>query len=190
MSFEFIKGAQGGQIKAWIKGVDLEEAARRQLDNVAALPFIHKHVAIMPDVHWGMGATIGSVIPTKGAVIPAAVGVDIGCGMIAQRTTLTASDLPGGLSALRSEIEARIPHGRTDEGGENDRGAWRPAPKQAEAVWSGEDGAGLRAGLASILEKHPKLGQGWIVRGPRHLGTLGTGNHFVEICLDEADRVG
>ena len=114
MSFEFIKGAQGGQIKAWIKGVDLEEAARRQLDNVAALPFIHKHVAIMPDVRWGMGATIGSVIPTKGAVIPAAVGVDIGCGMIAQRTTLTASDLPGGLSALRSEIEARIPHGRTD----------------------------------------------------------------------------
>jgi tRNA-splicing ligase RtcB len=189
MSFEYIKGAHGGQIKAWIEGVDLEEAARRQLDNVAALPFIHKHVAIMPDVHWGMGATIGSVIPTKGAVIPAAVGVDIGCGMIAQRTTLTASDLPDSLSVLRSDIEARIPHGRTDDGGENDRGAWHDAPKQAEALWSDEGGAGLRAGLASIIEKHPKLGQGWMVRGPRHLGTLGTGNHFVEVCLDQEARV-
>lgn len=78
-NFEFIKGTRGGAIKAWIKGVEVEEQARQQLDNIAALPFIHKHVAIMPDVHWGMGVTVGSVIPTKGAIVPAAVGVDIGC---------------------------------------------------------------------------------------------------------------
>src|SRR5882672_12095078 len=109
-------------IKAWTNGVPVEDSARQQLINVAALPFIHKHVAVMPDVHWGRGATVGSVIPTKGAIIPAAVGVDIGCGMIAQRTTLTASDLPDSLAAMRSSIEAAIPHGRTDNGGANDRG--------------------------------------------------------------------
>jgi hypothetical protein len=87
----------GGLIKAWIDGVAVEDQARKQLDNMASMPFIHKHVAIMPDCHWGMGATVGSVIPTKGAIIPAAVGVDIGCGMMAVRTSLTASDLPDNL---------------------------------------------------------------------------------------------
>ena len=99
---QVIPGAHGGLIKAWTDGVQLEDAARKQLENVAALPFIHKHIAVMPDVHWGMGATVGSVIPTRGAVIPAAVGVDIGCGMIAQRTSLTASDLPDNLFGLRT----------------------------------------------------------------------------------------
>src|SRR5271168_4686114 len=114
----------GAPIHAWIDGVPLEDSAKAQLLNVAALPFIHHHMAIMPDVHWGMGATVGSVIPTKGAIIPAAVGVDIGCGMAAQRTTLTASDLPDNLHALRTAIEELVPHGRTDNGGANDRGAW------------------------------------------------------------------
>ena len=114
----------GGLIKAWTKGVTVEDKALEQVHNIASLPFIHKHVAIMPDVHWGMGATVGSVIPTKGAIIPAAVGVDIGCGMIAQRTSLNASDLPDNLFGLRSLIEQSIPHGRTDNGGFNDRGAW------------------------------------------------------------------
>ena len=77
----------GALIKAWTRGVPIEDAALKQLKNVASLPFIHKHVAVMPDVHWGMGATVGSVIPTVGAIIPAAVGVDIGCGMMAVRTT-------------------------------------------------------------------------------------------------------
>ncbi len=85
-----------------------------QLRNVAALPFIHKHVAAMPDVHFGFGATVGSVIPTKGAIIPAAVGVDIGCGMCAQRTYLMAGDLPDNLAGVRSAIEAAVPHGRTN----------------------------------------------------------------------------
>ena len=82
------EGARGGLIKAWIDGVEIEDAARAQLDNIAGMPFVHSHLAVMPDVHWGMGATVGSVIPTKGAIIPAAVGVDIGCGMMAVRTTV------------------------------------------------------------------------------------------------------
>src|SRR5688572_25877441 len=125
---QVFQGAKGGLVKAWIDGVELEDAARAQVDNVASLPFIHKHIAIMPDVHWGYGATVGSVIPTKDVIIPAAVGVDIGCGMIAQRTSLTASDLPDNLSGLRSEIEKRIPHGRTNNGGPGDRGAWGQTP--------------------------------------------------------------
>jgi tRNA-splicing ligase RtcB len=147
------------------------------------MPFVHKHVAIMPDVHWGMGATVGSVIPTKGAIIPAAVGVDIGCGMMALRTTLTASDLPDNLPACAPAIEARIPHGRTDNGGANDRGAWGEVTEAPTP-----SGGGLcKGGSSRIVEKHPKLGR------PRaraaHLGTLGTGNHFVEVCLDEEGRV-
>lgn len=176
---QVIKGPTGGIIKAWIDGVPLEESARKQLDNISQLPFIHKHIAIMPDVHWGMGATIGSVIPTKGAVIPAAVGVDLGCGMMAQCTTLVASDLPDNLFELRSEIEKRIPHGRTDNGGVNDRGAWGEANILPES---------LKAGLDKIVEKHPKIERA-AVRAHHHIGTLGTGNHFVEICLDENDRV-
>ena len=100
-------------IKHWTNGVPLDERAAGQLKNIASLPFIHKHIAAMPDVHWGMGATIGSVIATKGAVVPAAVGVDIGCGMMAYQTTLTANDLPDNLHAIRCGIEMAIPHGRT-----------------------------------------------------------------------------
>ena len=96
---------EGVPIKAWVNGVPIEDQAMQQLRNLAQLPFMHHHVAAMPDVHWGMGATIGSVIATKGAIIPAAVGVDIGCGMSAMRTTLIASDLPDDLGPLRSAIE-------------------------------------------------------------------------------------
>ena len=180
---QVFEGARGGLIKAWIDGVAVEDQARKQLDNIAAMPFIHKHVAIMPDVHWGMGATVGSVIPTKGAIIPAAVGVDIGCGMMAIRTTLTASDLPDNLSGLRTAIEARIPHGRTDNGGANDRGAWGHVSERAAVTF-----APLTDELNKIVEKHPKLSQA-STRAANHLGTLGTGNHFVEVCLDENDAV-
>jgi tRNA-splicing ligase RtcB len=168
-------------IKAWTRGVPIEDAAMKQLRNVAALPFIHSHVAAMPDVHWGMGATVGSVIPTKGAIIPAAVGVDIGCGMMAVRTSVRAEHLPDDLAGLRSQIETAVPHGRTDNGGANDRGAWRDAPTEANARW-----AELEAGYKAVVDKHPKAAH---PRGLQHLGTLGTGNHFVELCLDEADRL-
>ncbi len=165
-------------VKAWTDGVPVEDVALRQVANVARMPFIHSHVAIMPDVHWGLGATVGSVIATRGAIIPAAVGVDIGCGMIAARTSLAAGDLPDNLHRLRSAIEAAVPHGRTDRGGPNDRGAW------------GEDRdlGPLRKALSTIVRKHPKLERA-AGRAGRHLGTLGTGNHFIEICLDEAQRV-
>src|SRR5262245_27226443 len=127
-----IAGADHRPIKAWIDGVELEDAARQQLLNVAALPCVHSHIAVMPDVHWGMGATVGSVIPTVKAIIPAAVGVDIGCGMMYCRTTLMASDLPDSLAGLRARIEAAIPHGRTNAGGPGDRGAWGNPPEDVE----------------------------------------------------------
>ncbi|RZI56807.1 MAG: RtcB family protein, partial [Zymomonas sp.] len=95
----------------WTRGVPVEDGARAQLARAAQMPFVFKHVAVMPDVHIGIGATVGSVIPTKGAVIPAAVGVDIGCGMMAARTSLVASDLPDNLEAIRSAIEQAVPHG-------------------------------------------------------------------------------
>jgi tRNA-splicing ligase RtcB (3'-phosphate/5'-hydroxy nucleic acid ligase) len=180
---QVIQGKNGGLIKAWIDGVSVEDQARNQLDNIAAMPFIHKHVAIMPDVHWGMGATVGSVIPTTGAIIPAAVGVDIGCGMMAHRTNLRAEDLPDNLFGIRSAIEARVPHGRTDNGGVNDRGAWG---QPSDAVMSVFDQH--RAGLDEIVAKHPKIAQS-ATRAPNHLGSLGTGNHFIELCLDEEDYV-
>ncbi|HEY1613183.1 MAG TPA: RtcB family protein [Rhizomicrobium sp.] len=176
---------QGAPIKAWIEGVPLEDAARQQLVNVASLPFIHHHIAAMPDVHWGMGATVGSVIPTKGAIIPAAVGVDIGCGMVAARTALNARDLPDTLSGVRKEIEKAVPHGRTHHGGADDRGAWHNVP---DAVATALNESDLAARLKAIVDKHPKIGKA-ALRAPRHLGTLGTGNHFIELCLDEDNAV-
>src|SRR5882724_10159289 len=110
-SYDVIQPEGGVPIKAWTRGVPIEEAAARQLANVARLPFIHRWVAVMPDVHFGIGATVGSVIATDGAIVPAAVGVDIGCGMMAVRTSLVASDLPESLRALRREIEKAVPHG-------------------------------------------------------------------------------
>lgn len=180
---QIIQGNKGGLIKAWIDGVSVEDQARHQLDNIASMPFIHKHVAIMPDVHWGMGATVGSVIPTKGAIIPAAVGVDIGCGMMAHRTNLRADDLPDNLFGIRSAIEARVPHGRTDDGGVNDRGAWHD-PDDAIV-----DRFNLhKTELDQIVAKHPKIGRA-AERAVNHMGSLGTGNHFIEICLDEEGYV-
>jgi len=145
------------------------------------LPFLHKWVAVMPDVHQGKGATVGSVIPTRHAVVPAAVGVDIGCGMMARRTSLTAADLPEDARALRYAIEAAVPHGRTDNGGRNDRGAWSNLPRSHREAWSR-----LEPAYQQIVDRHPRIG-----RGPQasHLGTLGTGNHFIEVCLDEQDHV-
>ncbi len=180
-TYNLIESEGGKPIKAWTRGVLLEPTAEAQLRNVARMPFVHKWIAVMPDVHWGVGATVGSVIATTGAIIPAAVGVDIGCGMIATRTTLEARHLPDGLGAMRAAIEAAVPHGRTDHGGPNDRGAWHDVPARQAAAW-----AALAPGYARIVEKHPKLDRGQHVT---QLGTLGTGNHFIEVCLDEDDHV-
>ncbi|MEM9697140.1 MAG: RtcB family protein, partial [Myxococcota bacterium] len=168
-------------IKAWIRGVALEDAAKQQLVNVARLPIVHRWVAAMPDVHWGKGATVGSVIPTVEAIIPAAVGVDIGCGMMAVQTTLGASDLPDSLGGIRRAIEKAVPHGRTNHGGKRDEGSFSKPTARAEKAWRR-----LKRGYAHIVERYPRLDRG---RHIEHLGTLGTGNHFIELCLDEADRV-
>jgi len=170
-------------VKAWVDGVQLEDAAKQQLINVASLPFIHKWVAAMPDVHWGMGATVGSVIPTKGAIIPAAVGVDIGCGMMAVQTTLRASDLPTNLAEIRSEIERLVPHGRTNNGQPGDRGAWTNPPDAVTGAWTN-----LHKPYEEITERHPEINRGH-QNSLCHLGTLGTGNHFIELCLDTNDDV-
>lgn len=183
-NYNLITPKVGVPIKAWTQGVPLEEEARQQLFNVAQMPFIHKHIAVMPDVHWGMGATVGSVIPTVNAIIPAAVGVDIGCGMMAVQTSLKAEDLPESLKELRDNIERTVPHGRTNNGGYGDRGAWQNIPKAQEAVWKNY----LSKRFESILEKHPKIKQRNL-NHVNHLGTLGTGNHFIEVCLDENNQV-
>jgi tRNA-splicing ligase RtcB (3'-phosphate/5'-hydroxy nucleic acid ligase) len=170
----------GAPIKAWIDGVPLEDAARKQLINVASLPFIHHHIAAMPDVHWGMGATVGSVIPTRGAIIPAAVGVDIGCGMMAMRTSLTADDLPDSLADLRTRIERAVPHGGhgANAGWGNKAGG---VPASIATRWrSLEERFAVICARRLGFEKENSL---------VHLGSLGSGNHFIEICLDETDRV-
>jgi tRNA-splicing ligase RtcB len=180
--YNVINAPNNGLVKAWTQGVQLEDAAKEQLTNAAQLPFIFKWIAAMPDVHFGIGATIGSVIPTKGAIIPAAVGVDIGCGMMAVQTSLNARDLPDNLKNIRTAIESAVPHGRTNQGRAGDRGAWHNIPERNGAVWAEE----LKPRYDAILAKHPKLDRG---NHANHLGTLGTGNHFIEVCLDEAENV-
>src|SRR5690606_19427641 len=152
-----------------------------QVKRVAAMPFVYPHVAVMPDVHVGKGATVGSVVPTLKAIIPAAVGVDLGCGMMAVKTSLTASDLPTSLRDVRHAIERAVPHGRTQNGRSGDRGAWHDLPGVVAETWSG-----LVSRYDALAEKHPRIGHGNDVS---HLGTLGTGNHFIELCLDEAQDV-
>ncbi len=179
--YDVMHNDHGVPVKIWARGVPVDERAREQLLRAASMPFIHKHIAVMPDVHVGLGATIGSVIPTKKAIIPAAVGVDIGCGMMACRTTLTAVDLPDDLKGLRSAIERAVPHGRSASRRGRDKGSWGEAPETSVAAW-----AGISDRFDVLCDKHPVLRK---TNNLKHLGTLGTGNHFVEVCLDGEDRV-
>jgi tRNA-splicing ligase RtcB (3'-phosphate/5'-hydroxy nucleic acid ligase) len=170
-----IKG-QNVPIRIWAPAEEVDSAVIRQLKNVAALPWVAHHVAVMPDVHAGRGATVGSVIAMHGAVAPAAVGVDIGCGMTAVQTSLTARDLPDDLRRLRSAIEKAIPVGR----GAHRRAAWEDA------------GDGLRSGGQLLMEGYGNLAARVHGVGQKvacQLGTLGGGNHFIEVCLDTADSV-
>jgi len=182
VSYEIVTDGLGFPVKAWVKGVPFDGNSRRQALNLAKLPFIHRWLALMPDVHVGIGATIGTVIPTIGAVIPAAVGVDLGCGMMAVKTTLTAARLPDNLHGIRGLIERAVPHGRTNRGGRGDRGAWSDIPDRVAQCWNRE----LREGHREICEKQPALAKANHVN---HLGTLGGGNHFIEVCLDEGQNV-
>src|SRR3954449_6840542 len=149
----------------------LEDATRAQAERTAEMPFIHPHLALMPDAHLGKGATVGSVIPTEGAIIPAAVGVDIGCGMIAVRTQFTAADLAGkNLAVLHEQISRAVP---LSAGRQNKVVRETAAPRVEEL--RALPGAGQADGAAG----------NW----PLQLGSLGSGNHFIEVSLDEADRV-
>ena len=173
-TYKVLSNDKGGLVKAWTVGVPFDEGTEAQLLKLASLPFVHRWVAAMPDAHLGKGATVGSVIATSGAIIPAAVGVDIGCGMMAARTSLVTSSLPDSLAKLRSAIERAVPHGR---------GAWGDDPPEpVTRGWSA-----LAEGFSRIEDKH-----GAKVKGEpaiKQVGTLGGGNHFIELCADEDERV-
>lgn len=175
MTYTELPGARV-PIRMWADPATVEDGALRQLQNVATLPWI-KGLAVMPDVHYGKGATVGSVIALEGAVCPAAVGVDIGCGMSAVRTSLTAGDLPGDLSRLRSRIEAAIPVGRGMHDDEVDSGRLHGFPTAGWGdFWSRFD----------TVADAVKFRQG---RARKQLGTLGSGNHFIEVCTDTTGAV-
>ncbi len=175
------ENAQNVPVKSWTRGVPFADNAKQQLHNISTLPFIHKWVAAMPDAHLGRGATVGSVIPTVGAIIPAAVGVDLGCGMMAVKTSLRADQLPDSLFAIRSGIEAKVPHGFSSSRKQRDTGNWENIPDDVAQAWKPLD-----EGFKAMQDKHAFLKGG---NNINQLGTLGSGNHFVEICLDQKDRV-
>lgn len=166
-----------GKVPVKIFTADVDSASLTQLGNLSQLPFIHSHIAAMPDVHAGIGATVGSVIPTRGAIIPAAVGVDIGCGMNAVRLSLKANDLPDNLYAIRSAIEQRVPVGFDEH--------QKPSTQGATLK-------NMERHLDAITDKHPgliKMVKNFHRTWGKQLGTLGSGNHFIELCIDESDDV-
>lgn len=166
-----------GKVPVKVFTEDIDQSSINQLSKMAELPFIHSHIAAMPDVHHGIGATVGSVIPSKGAIIPAAVGVDIGCGMNAIRLSLKASDLPDQLHAVRSAIEKRVPVGFEEH---------------TSATVQGATLNNIGKHLDVITDKHPgllKMQRNFARTWGKQLGTLGGGNHFIELCIDEAEDV-
>ena len=169
-------------IKGWHDGVKVEEKALDQLRNLTKLPFIYKWVASMADIHWGNGSAVGTVVPTVGAIVPSAVGVDIGCGMIAVNTGLKRNDFGDNLGYLRECIERAVPCGRSDNGGPRDIGAWGEIPDHVLKIWADE----FAMEYLDIIHKHPGAHAKNTVN---QLGTLGTGNHFIELSATEAGEV-
>jgi len=173
----------GGKVRFWTADMPVEDAALAQLRNIADLPILAGPIAVMPDVHMGKGATVGSVIPTLSAVIPSAVGVDIGCGMVAVRTGLTAADLPDSLASMRSAIEAAVPVGfayhakQLAIGHESEAAA--ELQRRYDSLMAGYQGLSLFTGLGHFDAQ----------RMTQQVGTLGGGNHFIEVCLDESQNV-
>ncbi|PSV00398.1 RtcB family protein [Photobacterium kishitanii] len=170
-------------IIAWTKGVEFENKALEQLKAVAALPFIFKHIAVMPDIHPGAGCTVGTVIATKGAVIPNIIGTDIGCGVIAALTNMTKSDIDFDLTALRKQIERSIPCGRDDNDGQFYETKFKEGCLPATHMERWEK---LSQRYDKITQKHPKAR---VYTPELQIGSLGCGNHHVELSLDELGRV-
>jgi tRNA-splicing ligase RtcB (3'-phosphate/5'-hydroxy nucleic acid ligase) len=167
-------------LNIWDEGVPMERGAIDQMVRTCQLPFV-VGAALMPDGHIGIGSCVGAVVATSKAIVPAITGVDIGCGMMATRTSLSASDLPDSLSTLRELIERAVPHGRTNDGKPGDRGAWNTAPNLVMKKWGP-----LEERFKAVVSKHPKAAARTTVQ---QLGTLGSGNHFIELCLDTDNRV-
>lgn len=171
-------------VKMWNEHVKIEEKAQEQLTQITMMPFVKPYVAAMPDTHWGMGATVGSVIPTVGAVMPAAVGVDIGCGMMAVRTNYKTSQFTGSFDGWKrawfEAISKAVPHGRSDNGGRNDIGAWPEdaVPSDIVEAWRKHF---VNPMIDRLFSDHPGARSR---NAERHLGTLGTGNHFIEVCTE------
>ncbi len=177
-------------LKMWTRGVAVEEAALEQLRALAGLPVVYG-VAAMPDLRAGPAAPAGCVLATRGAIVPAALGVDLGCGVAAVMTSLTSWDLPDDTGPLRAAVAAAVPHGRTGRGGPSDKGAWQSPPAAVLEAWTRTPGRTLP--LAQELRERlaasaPELA-GLERKAPAHLGTLGSGGHYIEVCLDELDRV-
>lgn len=168
MSLSVMKGSSGAPIKLWTPLQEVESSALDQLKNTATLPFIYKHVAVMPDVHYGIGATVGSVVATKGAIVPACVGVDIGCGMMAAKMPFKANRLPDNLQGLFDSISKAVPVGQ-------DMHNTMPST----STWSGYEGYW---NLPKPLRDNQE-------RVGKQMGTLGGGNHFIEVCLDLEQNV-
>jgi tRNA-splicing ligase RtcB len=166
----------------WTGDMEVEQAAMDQLRNISVLPILAGHVAVMPDVHMGKGATVGSVIPTRSAIIPAAVGVDIGCGMCAVMTNLTASDLPESLYSLRNSIERGVPVGFN----EHSHSSIKVKGAAADKLRQAEHKMFQRWEKLAMKER---LGRADPYKIANQIGTLGGGNHFIEVCLDLEDRV-
>eukprot|EP01130_Rhizamoeba_saxonica_P003281 TRINITY_DN139_c1_g1_i1.p1 TRINITY_DN139_c1_g1~~TRINITY_DN139_c1_g1_i1.p1 ORF type:complete len:415 (+),score=98.42 TRINITY_DN139_c1_g1_i1:2-1246(+) len=170
-------------IKAWTTNVPLEDMAYKQVQHLSEMDIVYPHVALMPDAHWGKGTTIGSVIPTRNAVIPAAVGVDIGCGMCAVKTSMTANVLPDSLRGIRNAIEEIIPVGNSSYGDKK----YPDVGKEPLHIWDS-----LKPRFDLLTKKHPELLSRKKYKDKHEvsqLGTLGGGNHFIEVCLDESDNV-
>jgi len=177
MSYEEVEGGNV-PIKAWTTGVPFEHGAKVQLRYTSMVPIVGPHIAVMPDVHVGIGSTVGSVVPTRKAIIPAAVGVDIGCGMMAIRTTLTSHQLSDNAQDLFESISKAVPHGG-ERGKET--GNWSDAPENVQNVWKA-----ISPKYREIIGKHGKTSSR---NAATQLGTLGGGNHFIEVCIDQSDMI-
>lgn len=185
-NYNVLVGEKGLIAKLWNKHVKIEDQALEQVRQTASMPFVKPYVAVMSDAHYGMGATVGSVVPTVGAVCPSTIGVDIGCGMIAVRTDLKSAGLDdkeywGGdwLPWAFNEISKAVPHGRSHNGGVGDIGSWTEIPQDIADVWSSEFEDAIEG--SDFIQYYPGA---YSQNAPRQLGTLGTGNHFIEVAVE------